>query len=505
MSTPSLPRSSGILLHPTSLPGPFGIGDLGPVAYRWIETLAAMKQTWWQILPLGPTGAGDSPYQSFSAFAGNINLLSPELLQEDGLVSGELWANERFSNDQVEYDRVLPFKQKVLRAAWDAFRSGKAQGLRHDFDNYCTAEAGWLNDYALFMAIREALGGKGLVEWPPELLQRKPAALEAKAKELADEVRMHKFGQFLFDRQWTSLRKFAAERKVKIIGDAPIFIAHDSADLWANPGEFLLDAHGKSTVMAGVPPDYFSEDGQLWGNPIYDWAKMEATGFAWWCARVGQQLKQVDLLRLDHFRGFAQAWHIPTGEKTARNGKWVDGPGAKLFERLRAILGSLPIIAEDLGLITPDVHELRDAFGLPGMRVIEFAVDSPTNPHWPHNYVPNCVAYTGTHDNDTVKGWYATLNDRDRTNVAKTLGKPVSDPAWDLIWLAWSSVAAVAISPLQDVLSMGSEARMNRPGVANGNWRWRLRLDQFRQDAIPRLAELTTVYNRIPPEDRLEK
>ncbi|MCI0702681.1 MAG: 4-alpha-glucanotransferase [Planctomycetia bacterium] len=499
MSTLFLPRSSGILLHPTSLPGAFGIGDLGPVAYRWVETLSAMKQSWWQILPLGPTGAGDSPYQSFSAFAGNINLLSPELLQQDGLVSPELWAGEQFSNDWVEYERITPFKTKLLRAAWNSFQSGKSQWLQHDFQNYCNAEASWLNDYALFMAIRESLGGAGLTAWPPDLLRRNPVALTALEKELAAEVQMHKFGQFLFDRQWSSLRKFAAERKVQIIGDAPIFVALDSADVWANPDQFLLDADRKPIVVAGVPPDYFSEDGQHWGNPIYDWARMETTGFAWWCARLLRQLKQVDLIRLDHFRGFAQAWHIPAGEKTARNGKWIDGPGLKLFERLRTAIGGLPIIAEDLGLITPDVEELRDTLGLPGMRVIEFALDSPNNPHWPHNYATNCVSYTGTHDNDTVNGWYATLNEYGRNFLAQTLGRPVSDPAWDLLRLAWSSVAVVAVAPLQDVLSMGSEARMNRPGIADGNWRWRFRLDQFRQDAIPRLAELTTIYNRIPP------
>lgn len=499
MSTPTLPRSSGVLLHPTSLPGPFGIGDLGPTAYRWVETLAAMKQSWWQVLPLGPTGAGDSPYQSFSAFAGNINLLSPELLLQDGLVSADLWAGEQFPADHVDYARVTPFKSKLLRAAWGAFRGGGAAALARDFENYRTVEAGWLDDYALFVAIREALGGTNLTAWPPDLLRRSPVALAELEKKLADEVLMHKFGQFLFDRQWGALKAFAAERGIRVIGDAPIFVALDSSDVWANPDQFLLDPDRMPTVVAGVPPDYFAEDGQHWGNPIYDWARMEQTGYAWWCARVLRQLKQVDLIRLDHFRGFCQAWHIPATEKTARVGEWIDGPGIKLFERLRTALGGLPLIAEDLGVITPDVESLRDTLALPGMRVIQFALAGPASIHWPHNYTTNSVCYTGTHDNDTVNGWYSTLNDQDRNYLAMTLGRAVGDPAWDMIRAAWASVATVAVAPLQDLLSMGSEARMNRPGIATGNWHWRFRADQFRPDAIPRLEELTRLYNRVPP------
>jgi 4-alpha-glucanotransferase len=499
MAAPLIPRSSGILLHPTSLPGPFGIGDLGPVAYRWVETLAAMKQSWWQVLPLCPTGAGDSPYQSFSAFAGNVCLLSPELLQQEGLVGSELWADERFPNDHVDYARVTPFKSKLLRAAWTGFRAGKATQLQSAFDQFCVREAGWLDEYARFVAIREALGGRNLVEWPREVLRREPVALGELEKKLTLEILMHKFGQFLFDRQWSALKRFAAERKVKIIGDAPIFVALDSADVWAHPEQFLLDADRRPTVVAGVPPDYFSADGQHWGNPIYDWPRMEATGFAWWCARVKRQLTQVDLIRLDHFRGFAQAWHIPAAEKTARVGAWVDGPGMKLFARLRSELGGLALIAEDLGVITPDVVALRDSLGLPGMRVIQFALEGPTNLHWPHNYVPHLACYTGTHDNDTVDGWYATLNDRDRNYLALTVGKWTGDPAWDLIRAAWSSVAVLAVAPLQDVLSLGSEARMNRPGIATGNWRWRFRLEQFRPDVIGRLGDLTTLFNRVPP------
>lgn len=498
MTALSIPRSSGILLHPTSLPGAFGIGDIGPNAYRWIETLAAMKQCWWQILPLGPTGAGDSPYQSFSAFASDIKLLSPELLEKEGLVNASLWAGKQFPDNHVDFAKVRTFKTELLRAAWDSFRTGKASQLKDEYVAYSSKEAGWLNDYSLYTAIRESLGGKQLIDWPKNLLHREPAALAAAEKDLADAVGMHKFGQFLFDRQWSELRKFAAERGVKIIGDASIFVALDSADVWANSDQFLLDSERKPTVVAGVPPDYFSEDGQHWGNPIYDWKRMAEKGYGWWCARMLRQLKQVDLIRLDHFRGFCQAWHIPAAEKTARNGKWVDGPGIKLFERLRTVLNGLPLIAEDLGLITPDVIALRDQLELPGMRVLQFAIDGPLNLHWPHNFIPNCVCYTGTHDNDTTKGWYSELAFKERNYLALTLGHPIGDPAWDLIRSAWSSVAVLSVAPLQDVLSLGSEARMNKPGVAIGNWGWRFRLEQFQGDLIAQLRDLTALYNRVP-------
>jgi len=498
MTAPNLPRSSGVLLHPTSLPGPFGIGDLGPVAYRWVETLAAMKQTWWQILPLGPTGAGDSPYQSFSAFAGGIKLLSPELLEREGLVASSFWAGQHFPDHEVDYALVNPFKTALLHEAWNNFRAGKAPQLKADFDAYVEAEASWLDGFALYTAIRDSLGGIALQAWPTDLLRRDPVAVAAAAKTLANDVQMQQFGQFLFDRQWTALKVFAAERGVRMLGDAPIFVASDSADVWAHPDEFLLDPDRNPTVVAGVPPDYFAEDGQHWGNPIYDWKRMEETGFAWWVARLHRQLKQADVIRLDHFRGFVAAWHIPAAETTARKGAWVPGPGAKLFERLRTALGGLPLIAEDLGEITPDVFAMRDQFGLTGMKILQFALGGPANQHWPHNFTPNLACYTATHDNDTTNGWYGLLNEHDRNYLALTLGKPVGDPAWELIRLAWSSVAVLAVVPLQDILSLGNEARMNKPGTAEGNWRWRFRLDQFRPEAIERMRDLTTLYNRVP-------
>lgn len=498
MTTAAIRRTSGILLHPTSLPGPFGIGDLGPAARRWIDTLARMRQSWWQILPLGPVGDSASPYQSYSAFAGNIQLISPELLEQDGLVSSNFWAGQTFPEDSVDFPRVARFKSALLRAAWDGFRGGRANQLKSDFTAYCDAEKFWLDGYAAFMAVHESLGGTHLPDWPDELLKRNPVALAAVETPLAAEIQMHRFGQFLFDRQWSALREYAAECKVGIIGDAPIFISPDSADVWTHADQFLLDPARRPTVVAGVPPDYFAEDGQHWGNPIYDWSKMKTDDFAWWAARLKRDLERVDLIRLDHFRGFVQAWHIPAKEKTAKNGKWVDGPGADLFVSLKKSLGGLPLIAEDLGVITPDVDAVRLMFELPGMKVLQFAFDTPKNQYWPHNFDPLCVCYTGTHDNDTTNGWWATLDDKNRGYLAAYIGRHVEDPAWDMIRLAWASVAGIAIAPLQDVLSLGGEARMNRPGVATGNWGWRFRSHQLHSGLADRLSGLTELYNRLP-------
>lgn len=489
-------RSSGILLHPSSLPGPFGIGDLGPVAHRWIDTLAAAKQSWWQILPLGPTGLGDSPYMSFSAFAGNVNLLSPELLERDGLVTSAAWAGQSFPDHEVDFPKVAAFKAGLVKDSWEAFSAGNAAALRPLFSAYCAKEAGWLDDYALFVAIRERHYFAERTKWPKDILTRKPAALTAMKMDLDAEIRRHKFGQFLFDRQWAGLRAYAKEKGIGIIGDVPIFVAGDSADVWSNPTQFLLNPDGTQSVQAGVPPDYFSEDGQLWGNPIYDWAAMAKDKFRWWIARVKRTLSQVDLIRLDHFRGFAQAWHVPAGDKTAKKGKWVDGPGEKLFRSFEAAIGKLPFVAEDLGLITPDVVALRTTFGMPGMRVIQFAVGDAKNPYQPHNYEPATVVYTGTHDNDTTAGWYATLADQDRHFWTEYLGRPVADPATDLLRLAWASVAKLAVAPLQDVLGLGSDARMNTPGIAEGNWKWRFRPEQFQSGMIERLAAMTVKYGR---------
>ncbi len=499
-TTKFAPRSSGVLVHPTSLPGPHGVGDLGPEAYRWVLTLEAMRQSWWQILPLGPTGAGNSPYQSFSAFAGSVTLLSPELLQRDGLLSGDFGAGQSFDPGRVDYDRVIPFKQAVLREAWGRFKGGVGgPSLRMEFDAYCAREADWLHDYASYAATRDALGGLALADWPRDLRERDPVAVAAIEAATADEIGGHRFGQFLFDRQWSALKEFAAARGVKVIGDAPIFVAMDSADVWANPGEYLLDADRQPIAVAGVPPDYFSPTGQHWGNPLYDWKAMEATGFAWWVARLKRNFRQVDLIRLDHFRGFAAAWNIPAAEATALNGKWVRGPGRKLFDAFVVAFGEhLPIIAEDLGLITPDVTELREAYGLPGMRVLQFMLGEPDNPYWPHNYERLSVVYSGTHDNDTSNGWYATLTDAQRWQLGEYLGHAVTNPAEDLLRLAWGSTAKLAIAPLQDLLHLGGEARMNVPGVGAGNWTWRFRPEQMPPNMVERLAGMTALTNRVP-------
>jgi len=487
------PRSSGILLHPTSLPGPYGIGDLGPAAHAWVEVLARVRQSWWQVLPLGPTGYGDSPYQSFSTFAGNLNLLSPDLLIRDGLISGDDVGGPSFPADHVDYAAVEPFKLGLVRRTWENFRGGRATHLKPAFDQFAEDKRDWLGDYARFMAIKDAHGGAPWFDWPAELRRR-----DAGKSVTGDAAAANQFGQFLFFRQWNDLRRHAHEKGVRIIGDVPIFVAPDSADVWANPDSYLLDGKLRPSVVAGVPPDYFSKTGQLWGNPHYNWEAMRKTGYAWWVARMRATLEMVDVVRLDHFRGFLAAWQVPAGEKTAVVGEWVPGPEADLFARLKRELGDLPLIAEDLGEITPDVFALRDQLGLPGMKILQFAFDKPTNPFLPHNYPANCVAYTGTHDNDTTRGWYATAPEVEKDYFRRYTGRDGADVSWDLIRLAWASVADLAIAPLQDVLDLGTEARMNLPGTAQGNWKWRMPNSGLNDWAVSRLVAMTEVYGRTP-------
>jgi 4-alpha-glucanotransferase len=489
-------RSAGILLHPTSLPSPFGIGDLGPVASEWIDLLAGAGQTWWQILPLGPTGYGDSPYQSFSAFAGNPNLLSPELLQRDGLLSNTDLAGFHFPADHVDYGAVIPFKRGLLRRAWDHFQSGATPALRPLFDDFNARQACWLDDYALFMALKDAHEGACWLDWSADLILRKPAALEQARRRLASGVGLHRFGQFLFFRQLAALRQHAHQRGVRLIGDVPIFVSADSADVWANPHLFRLDEERRPKVVAGVPPDYFSPTGQLWGNPHYDWEALRRTRYAWWVARLRATLEQVDLVRLDHFRGFDAVWEVPADAETAQDGHWVKVPGADLLSAVRSALGGLPLIAEDLGLITPEVYALRDQFRLPGMRVLHFAFNAPDNRFLPHHYEKNTVVYTGTHDNDTTVGWYENLPGHERDLLHRYAPGVGQDIAWELIRMAWSSVADLAITPLQDVLSLSSEARMNFPGRPAGNWGWRLVSGQLTPGHLDRLADLTWLYSR---------
>ena len=510
----SFPRASGILLHPTSLPGRFGIGDLGPEAYAFVDFLAGAGQHLWQVLPLGPTGYGDSPYASFSAFAGNTLLVSPERLLEQRLLSGDDLAAAPDSDPaRVDFGAVTEFKNRLLGRAFENFRHSPDTALRSAFETFSRAAASWLEDYALFRALKDARGGATWTKWEPELVRRDPRALAAARRELGDQVEAQKFYQFLFFSQWHALKAYANRRGVRIVGDIPIFVAHDSADVWTHPYLFKLDHTGEPRVVAGVPPDYFSATGQLWGNPLYDWDRVRAEGFRWWVERVRATLETVDILRIDHFRGFAAYWEIPGGDTTAVNGRWVPAPGHELFYAIRHALGELPIIAEDLGVITPDVEELRDHFGFPGMRILQFAFGGdPKNLDLPHNYVKNGVVYTGTHDNDTTVGWFnsepgvgssrdAAQIERERNFCLDYLKSDGREIHWDFIRAVLASVADTAVVPLQDVLGLGTRARMNLPATTSGNWSWRYRADALTDDTRARLRHLTALYGRAPSEE----
>lgn len=495
-------RSSGILLHPTSLPGAHGIGDLGPQAYRFLDWLSEAGCKLWQVLPLGPTGYGDSPYQCFSAFAGNPYLISFDLLLSDGLLSEDDFADvPDFPASRVDFSLLIPWKLNLLRKAFDRFRSS-TENFRADFDRFCAEQASWLDDFALFMALKEAYGGGAWNGWPESARMRKKSALTKARKDLAESVRRFSFYQFIFFKQWNSLRAYAKARGIQIIGDIPIFVAYDSADVWSHPELFHLDKDGAPTVVAGVPPDRFSATGQLWGNPLYNWEAHKQDGYKWWLARIGFALQTVDILRLDHFRGFAAYYEIPAGHSTAEFGRWMPGPGADLFEAIRKSLlenageSSLPIIAEDLGIITSDVTELLEKFGLPGMKVLQFAFTDPANPYLPHNYVPNCVVYTGTHDNNTARGWFAAAPPDERDFARRYLAVNGSDIAWDLIRAAWSSVAVFAIAPMQDVLDLDESGRMNHPSRLGGNWGWRMGEHDMRESDARRLRELNFLFRR---------
>jgi 4-alpha-glucanotransferase len=419
------------------------------------------------------------------------------LLVEDGLLKRSDLEGLEFPDDHVDYGPVIQFKLQMLEQAWEHFQSGLASSLRPLFEVFCGLKADWLDDYALFMAIKNAHGGVSWLEWPRELLLRQPAALAKARRELAGPIGQVKFSQFLFFRQWRDLKQHANEAGVRLIGDVPIFISSDSADVWSKPEFFLLDEDRAPRVVAGVPPDYFSATGQLWGNPLYDWDALKRSGYGWWTARLRATLEQVDLVRLDHFRGFEAHWEVPAGEPTAEKGRWVKGPSADLFEKLRKALGGLPLIAEDLGVITPEVEALRDGLGLPGMRILQFAFGGAIEDRFlPHNYERNTVVYTGTHDNDTTQGWYATRSDHESHFTRRYLARDGHDIAWDLIRLAWASVADYALAPLQDVLNLGTEARMNLPGRPSGNWGWRYRDDMLTEGVLDRLADLTEVYGR---------
>jgi 4-alpha-glucanotransferase len=501
------PRSAGILLHPTSLPGKSGIGDLGSEAYKFVDFLKEAGQTLWQVFPLGPTGFGDSPYQCFSAFAGNPLLISPVKLKEDGFLSEDNLSNPPQSDPgKVDYGKVIGYKKSILKKAFNNFNINPKE-LKKEFEKFCDAYREWLDDFALFMALKEHHGGAVWSNWEKGLVHRDKKILAEWQKKLSDEIQYHKFVQFTFFRQWHFLRKYANEKGIKIIGDMPIFIAYDSSDLWANKELFTVDEEGKLTFVAGVPPDYFSKTGQLWGNPLYKWDEMEKDDFLWWRKRFSSLFELVDIVRIDHFRGFEAYWKIPGDAKTAEKGKWVKAPGEKLFNTLKKYLGELPILAEDLGVITPAVEALRDKFGFPGMKVLQFAfgTDMETN-FLPHNYIPNCVVYTGTHDNDTTRAFFEKEKlGGDKNNIYEHAQKYLNyfgeDILTELIRAAYASVANFVIIPMQDILNLGSEARMNFPGTSTGNWTWRFTWDQIDENISRHYAGLARLYER-PPKPR---
>jgi 4-alpha-glucanotransferase len=520
-------RSSGVLLHPTSLPGPHGIGDLGQSAHDFVDWLARAGQTFWQVLPLGPTGYGDSPYQSFSSFGGNPLLISLDELVADGYLSAtELAGAPVFPAQAVDFGPLITWKNGLLRRAARAFAHAQRPGHLADFHHFCDAQAAWLDDYALFAAAKDQFGGAVWNTWPAGLANRERPALDSWGKTLSEDILRIKFQQWYFFRQWRALKRRANEQGIRIIGDLPIFVAYDSADVWAHPEQYYLDKAGNPTVVAGVPPDYFSATGQLWGNPLYRWDVMAGRGFDWWIARVRATLAVVDVVRIDHFRGFEAYWEVPAGEQTAINGRWVPGPGEALFDALaraqliapapegavgaqsiaspredagetprRAELG--PIIAEDLGVITPPVVALRERYGFPGMKILQFAFGPGADNPLPHTFERNCVAYTGTHDNDTAMGWFASASPEARQHALDYMSSDGRDFAWDLIRLGSMSVADTFIAPMQDLLSLGSEARMNFPSKPSGNWGWRMADGATTEELAARLHNLSVIYGRV--------
>ena len=504
-------RSSGILLHITSLPGRFGIGDLGPSAFEFADFLSGAGQKIWQVLPLNPTGYGDSPYQCFSAFAGNPLLLSLERMVDEGILQpSDLASVPRFPENSVEYGSVIAFKFPVLRRAALAFFADASPSNRTAFDEFCKNNASWLDDYALFMAVKDEHGGIIFTKWESAICRRDPKALRDWAQKLATEIQAYKFWQFEFFRQWARLKAYCQERAIRLMGDIPIYVARDSADVWSHPELFYLDSNGSPTVVSGVPPDYFSATGQLWGNPIYRWDVLATTGYQWWIHRFGASLALFDMVRLDHFRGFEAYWEVPGNEKTAISGRWVKGPGEDFFDALQKAFGDLPIVAENLGVITPAVENLRKQFGFPGMSLLQFAFgNDPQGPSFrPHNYHRDLVAYTGGHDNDTTVGWWNSSAGIGSTRTSDDVKKEHafaraylnfqddSEINWVMIRAVIASVAEIAIVPLQDVIGLGTEARMNLPATTSGNWRWRYHPGALTKELSARLCSFVSLYDR---------
>jgi len=489
-----MPRAAGLLLHPTSLPGSCGIGTLGAAARGWVDRLSAAGVRYWQILPLGPTGYGHSPYQCYSAFAGNALLIDPDILIEAGLLAPTDSPPRSDDTPAVDFDAVVVRNTKMLTKAYARFEPTAA------FKAFCTAHAAWLDDYALFMALQTYFDGRVWNDWPEGIRLREPEAVARYAALLKDATGYHRFVQYCFFSQWNALRSYANAKGVSIIGDLPIYVAMNSADVWAHPEYFQLDDALQPTHVAGVPPDYFSATGQRWGNPLFDWARLEKEAYAWWIARLKGSLELFDWVRIDHFRGFEAYWSVPADEETAINGEWIAGPGAKLFEAFRRALGhDLPIIAEDLGIITPEVEELRDDYGLPGMKILQFAFGSDaSNPYLPHNHIRNCVVYTGTHDNDTTNGWFyaAPPGERERARTMRYLHCPWEAFHTSLNRTALASTANLAVLPLQDLLGLGSDARMNTPGTTEGNWRWRVTAQQLDEAPWELLKTMCELYGR---------
>lgn len=493
-------RGSGLLLHVTSLPSRFGIGDFGPEAIRWIDLLHESGQSWWQVLPLGPTGRGGSPYLPLSSFALNEILVSPQWLLEDNLIEP---ADCEASIDlaKVDFEVVTPFKFALLDKAWNRFQQNTRETQKANFQSFCEVNAHWLDDYALFRALKIKFDDADFLTWPQPLVDRDPTALAEERQDVAELFDKFRFYQYVVADHASRVQQHAKSQGVRLIGDVPIYVSAESSDTWANPELFMLDENKRPQFVAGVPPDYFSADGQLWGNPVYNWEAHRRSGFRWFIDRLHSLLTYVDSIRLDHFRGFAAAWNVPADAETAVDGKWVDGPGAELFEAVQNKLGSLPYIVEDLGTITEDVYQLRDQFELPGTLVLQFAFDGdPNNTYLPENYVENAAVYTGTHDNATTRQWYEELTESARETVWKMLNSeplPPEEVAWRLLDVAWGSKAALAIAPLQDVLNLGGEARMNVPGEADDNWNWRCTAEMLDSPNFLRLKGLTHATGRL--------
>ena len=500
------PRNSGVLLHPTSLPGPFGSGDMGASAYHFVDWLQGAGQKLWQILPLGGIGPGNSPYMSSSAFAGNLLLIDMVDLQEHGwLVDEDMAADPAFETQRLNFAAVWPWRMDRLARAAQRFAHAPAPTATDTsrtadlagFDAFCQAHADWLDNYALFMALAEHFNWQDWCEWPGGLAQRTPVAMTDARAQHADRISFWKFCQWRFFAQWNKLRAYANSKDVKIVGDAPIFIAYQSAEVWARQDLFDLTPDGRPRVVAGVPPDYFSATGQRWGNPMYLWAAHAAENYAWWVERIRRTFELVDIVRIDHFRGFASYWEVPASEPTAVKGQWLPGPGAPLFQAIHKALGPLAIIAEDLGEVTPDVEALRREFAFPGMRILQFAFgDDSCNNFLPHRHQNDTVVYTGTHDNDTTRGWWASASDHERKHLCDYLGVDGSDVHWDLIRASAASVADTAVHPMQDILGLGTECRMNLPGKGEGYWEWRFDWAQVLPEHGSRLAHLTRLYGR---------